>query len=149
MIKRYAQSWFFVKRSGTSFPTIFCVWFFSRKIFLLYSINWANVIVWLILLLEILGNTCIVIFTSLWRHKFWNQPELSYQAIFLHDQKSRDKNLNILRTKRVFNTKYKILSIIFDDLPLKQIKPTFGRWESEFKCYNMWCIARFGIICTI
>ena len=33
---------------------------FPRKMFLmLYSINWPNVIVWLPLLLEILGNMCI------------------------------------------------------------------------------------------
>ena len=35
---------------------------FSRKIFVtLYSINWPNFIVWLSLILEILGNMCIVI----------------------------------------------------------------------------------------
>ena len=38
------------------------VYDFSTKIFLmLYSINWSNVIVWLSLLLEILGNICIAI----------------------------------------------------------------------------------------
>ena len=35
---------------------------FSTKMFLmLYSINWPNSIAWLLLLLEILGNTCIAI----------------------------------------------------------------------------------------
>ena len=33
---------------------------FSRKMLLLYSINWPNFIVWLPLLLEILGNMCII-----------------------------------------------------------------------------------------
>ena len=38
------------------------VYDFSRKMFLmLHSINWENFIVWLLLLLEILGNTCIKI----------------------------------------------------------------------------------------
>ena len=38
------------------------VYYFSRKMFLmLYSINWANFIVWLPLFLEILGNICIAI----------------------------------------------------------------------------------------
>ena len=35
---------------------------FSRKmVFMLYSINWPNFIVWLPLPLEILGNMCITI----------------------------------------------------------------------------------------
>ena len=39
-----------------------CVYDFARKIFLMiYSINWQTFIVWLPLLLEILGNLCIVI----------------------------------------------------------------------------------------
>ena len=33
------------------------------------------------------------------------ETELSYQAIFLHDQKSQDENLNILKTKRAFKLK--------------------------------------------
>ena len=33
---------------------------FLRNIFLLYSINWPNFIVWLLLLLEILSNMCTV-----------------------------------------------------------------------------------------
>ena len=38
------------------------VYDFSRKLFLmLYSINWANLIVWLPLILEISGNLCILI----------------------------------------------------------------------------------------
>ena len=38
------------------------VYDFSTKMFLmLYSINWPNFIAWLLLLLEILGNMCIVI----------------------------------------------------------------------------------------
>ena len=61
--------------SGNSFSTIFCVWFFQKKIFLmLYCINWPNLIAWLLLLLEILDNTCInnCFLTRLWRHKIWN-----------------------------------------------------------------------------
>ena len=41
------------------------VYDFSRKIlFIIYSINWPNLFVWLPLLLEILGNKCIVIVCS-------------------------------------------------------------------------------------
>ena len=61
-IQRYAKVWFFTKGSWTSFSTAFCVWFFLRKTFvLLYSCNWPNLIVWLPLLLEILGNMCIAV----------------------------------------------------------------------------------------
>ena len=47
---------------------------FYRKIILLYSIPWANLIAWLPLLCGILSNLCIVnvFFTRLWRHKIWN-----------------------------------------------------------------------------
>ena len=48
------------KRSGTNLPASFSAWF-SRKIFLLlHSINSTNFIAWMPLLLEILGNMCIV-----------------------------------------------------------------------------------------
>ena len=50
-------------------PTSFSVTFvydFSKKLLLmLYSINWPNFIAWLLLLLEVLRNTCIVIIYSL------------------------------------------------------------------------------------
>ena len=32
LIQIYAQFRFFIKVSGTSFPTIFCVWFFRKNI---------------------------------------------------------------------------------------------------------------------
>ena len=37
----------------------------------------------------------------------------SNQAVFLHDQKSQDKSLNISRTKRAFKAKWKPFFIIF------------------------------------
>ena len=48
------------KGLGTVSPAHF-VYDFSPKMFLLYSINRPNFIVWLPLLLEILGNMCIAI----------------------------------------------------------------------------------------
>ena len=36
---------------------------------------------------------------------------LSYQAVFLHDQNSKDKNLNTLRTKRALNMKQEPLAL--------------------------------------
>ena len=70
---------------------------FSSEIFLmLYSINGLNFMGWLLLLLEILGNMRDI--TNFWIRLF-------YQAIFLHGQKSHDKNSNFLRMKRAFQMK--------------------------------------------
>ena len=81
---------------------------FWIKIFLLLcSVNWPSLIVWLPLLPEILSNICcpilgICLLNRLWRHEFWSWSYLSNQAFFPTWQKSHDKNLNILRTKRAF-----------------------------------------------
>ena len=61
LIRRYSQSWFFRKESGKSSSSTFCIWFFKKNVFMLYSINWPNFIVCLALLLEILSNMCIAI----------------------------------------------------------------------------------------
>ena len=69
---------------------------FSAKIFLiLYSINWLNFSFWLPLLLEILDNMWLELSVT---HIFLIEP------FFIHNQ-SHDKNLNILRLKRVFKVK--------------------------------------------
>ena len=49
-----------IKGSRTSFPTSFCAWYFKKSFLMLYSINWPIFIFLLSLLLEILGNMCIV-----------------------------------------------------------------------------------------
>ena len=61
---------FLEKTLGIVSPSHF-VYGFSRKMFLMsYSTNWSNFIVWLVLLLEILGNMyCNCLFPRLWRHK--------------------------------------------------------------------------------
>ena len=61
LIQIYTQFWFFIKGSGTSFSIAFCVWFSKKMILMSYSTSWPNFIFSLSLLLEILGNTCIVI----------------------------------------------------------------------------------------
>ena len=53
-----------------------------------------------------------------------------YLNVFPHDQKSQDKNLNILRTKRPFKMRLAFF-IIFKELPLKQIKQTYLDGESS------------------
>ena len=72
--------------------------FWRKIVLLLYFINWPNVIAWLPLFREILGNTYIVIVNQL------------------------DKNLNILRSKRAFKIKEKAFFIKFKGLSLKGIK---------------------------
>ena len=57
LIQRFDQ-FSFLKGSGTGH---FVYIFFRKTFFLLYSINWPDFIVWLLLLLELLGNICIEI----------------------------------------------------------------------------------------
>ena len=54
--------WFFKKEFGTRLSTTFCGWLYKKKIcYILYWSNyWSNFIVWLLLLLEISGNICLV-----------------------------------------------------------------------------------------
>ena len=61
MIQRFAQFWFLRKVSANSFSTTFYVWFFKKVFLMLYFINRSNLIVWLPLLLEILGNRSFAI----------------------------------------------------------------------------------------
>ena len=44
------------KGFGDSLSMTFCEWFFTKNVFVLCYINWPNFIVWLLLLLDILGN---------------------------------------------------------------------------------------------
>ena len=66
---------------------------------------------------------CNYLFPCLWRHKFWNRPQLSYEAVLLHDQKSQGKNVNIL----AFFIVLKAFFIVFKVFLLKQLKPTFKK----------------------
>ena len=61
-------------------PSYF-VYDFSEKMFLmLHSINWPNFIVWLLLLLEILGNMCIT--DWLWRQPACDVIKFEIKLIF-------------------------------------------------------------------
>ena len=57
LIQRYFQFWFLKKSSGTSFSTAF----FKKNISHVTFYNWPNLVVWLLLLLELFGNMCILI----------------------------------------------------------------------------------------
>ena len=61
LIQRHAQFWAFRKGLGIVSPPHFVDDFSRKMLFMLYSINWPNFIVRLLLLFEILGNICIVI----------------------------------------------------------------------------------------
>ena len=52
---------FLDKGLGIVSPAHFVYDFLTKIFLMLYSINWPNFIAWLPLLLEILGNMCIVI----------------------------------------------------------------------------------------
>ena len=52
---------FLGKGLGIVSPAHFAYDFSTKMFLMLYSINWPNFIAWLPLLLEILGNMCIVI----------------------------------------------------------------------------------------
>ena len=82
---------------------------FSRKLFhILHPANWPNSNVWMPLLLEILGNTCIkiVCYPGCDVIKFEIKLTLLLKLFCYIWPKSQDKNLNILRTKRASKVKY-------------------------------------------
>ena len=93
-------------------PPHFINKFSQRVIIKLYSINLTNMIAWLTLLLEILINMFITIFTQVLMSKPWIFLIKPFSAL----PKSECKSLNILRKARAFNRKWKAFSIIFKGL---------------------------------
>ena len=101
-----------------------------RKIFLmLYSINWANFIVWLHLRLQILGNMCIVIISCpvcdvinfeiklnfLIKSFSYIAKKSGWKLIFLENKKSFQheiKLIKIIKNTNFKNNKNKIIIII-------------------------------------
>ena len=80
---------------------------FARKYFSWCILLTLNLFVWLPLVLEIFGNICIanVCFSAYEVLNFEINLIFSNQAVFLHDQKSQDKNIDILRAKKAFEMK--------------------------------------------
>ena len=92
---------------------------FSRKLFLmLYSINWPNIIAWLLLLFEVLGNMFIVINYLPGCDVINFEINLNFLISFSTWPRSQNKNLNIFRTKRAFKVKLKAFFIICKGLSL-------------------------------
>ena len=85
--------------------------FWRKRILALYSINWPKLIAWLPLLFEISGNKCIInnccptcdVINFEFNFNFLIKPT------WLNGQ---GKSLNILRTKRAFNTKQAFFIIL-------------------------------------
>ena len=103
---------------------------FWRKIYLtLYFINWLNFITWQPLFLEILSNICIVIICCSFpdvinfeiNHGFLIKPSF-------YITKTQDKNVNISRTKKTFNMKWKLVFIISEVLSIVRncLRPESG-----------------------
>ena len=82
------------RRSGTSFPASFSVWFFKKNISLILFINWPNAIVWLSLLYEILGIIWIVNVCKSGCDVISFETGLKFliKSFFLYDQKVERKN---------------------------------------------------------
>ena len=111
------------KKFGSSLPRSFSAWFLKKKSLMLY------------ILYQMPKLHCLIAFTSWGPEKyiycnyffpilhvisFKIELSLIYQAFFLHDQKSQDKNLNIY-------------NLTFNEISLKQRKKFyFERWESDF-----------------
>ena len=96
----------------------------SRKMFfIIYSINWPNLIVWLSLRLEILGNECIAIFF------FAGVDVLSFEAnlIFIikpcpYRTKNSRQKFKYLENKKSFQGK---------------IKSIFHHFQKAFSCQKL------------
>ena len=80
----------------TSF-TIFGASFFKKNVFMLYSINWPNSIVYCLYFLRYLA-ICVLLIVC------FTGCDINFKSIFTWP-KSQDKNLNILKVKRVFKVK--------------------------------------------
>ena len=93
LIQRYAQFWFFKKGSGNSFSTTFCEWFFKKNVFQVMFYQPTKFHCLIAFTSWDIGQYvyCKCLLSRLWRQRFWNQPDLSNQAVFLHDQNVRTK----------------------------------------------------------
>ena len=85
------------RRSRTNIYASFSAWFW-RKIFLtLYSINWRNIVPWLLLYFEMSHDVLMVILCYPVGDVISFEIYVFYQALFLNDHVNQDKNLKILR----------------------------------------------------
>ena len=110
------------RRSETSLHDSFFAWFWKKNV--LHSINWPNLVVWLTLLLEILGNSRIVII-------FFSVLKLTLAFLSSHFPAwpTKGKNLTIFRGKRASKMKWNALS--FWRTFIYKIKPFFKKRQGS------------------
>ena len=87
-------------------------------------------------------------FSILRRHKFWNYTKLSYKAILLHNQKSQNKNLDILRKERTFKIKWKIFFIVFNGFHWSKQNQLFRKARVRLKIILNTNLLVFDPICV-
>ena len=107
MIQRYAQFCFFRKGHAACFSSYILI-IFLRKIFpMLYSINWPNSIFTLPLILEILGNMCIIIicFSVYDVINFETNLSVRFKCIFLMTKKKLGQKSKYLKNEKTFLAK--------------------------------------------
>ena len=117
-------------RSGTSHPALFFLHDFRRKIFLmLYFFDWPNFIVRLPLFFDKLGNMSIVIICCPVCAVINFAINLNILVKpFSRWSISQIKNVNVWRTKRAFNMKWKVFFIIFKGLLVCQKLSQSWKW---------------------
>ena len=107
MIQRYAQFCFFRKGDAACFSSYILI-IFLRKIFpMLYSINWPNSILTLPLILEILGNMCIIIicFSVYDVINFETNLSVRFKCVFLMAKKKLGQKSKYLKNEKTFLAK--------------------------------------------
>ena len=108
---------FLNKGLGNVYPPHFVHDFIIKIFRMLYSINWPNFNVWLLLPPEISGNMCLELFFIQFVTSYIFQLTLAFlSSLFLTWPKTQNKNWIILRTIRAFDVKSEELFIIFKGL---------------------------------
>ena len=103
------------------------VYDFSRKLFLmLYSINWANLIVWLPLILEISGNLCILIVCYPVCDVVNFKITFAFLLTRFRDQQSRAKIEIPQKRKEILRCNKKQLSSFLKNFQLLEIVSDLG-----------------------
>ena len=106
MLKFYILS----RRLGLASPPHFVYDFWRKMLFMLYSINWPNSVAWLPLLLEILGNMCIVIICYPVCGVINFEINLSFLITpFLYITKKAGQKRKYLKNERSFQHEIKII----------------------------------------
>ena len=135
------------KSSGTNLPALFSAWCLKKNIFLVIFYYLTKFHCLVALNSWDIGQYvyCNCLLTRLWRHRFWNYPYLSNQAVFSTCAKSQHKKINIIGTKSFLRwSKKHFLSV--KGFSLKEIKHFFGRWECDFEEFGRLCFFKIIFI---